>query len=53
MKSICIKATEGLTLGKEYIIRNAFGLNNYFRLEVMNDFGVYEEYERCYFSKIY
>lgn len=53
MKAICIKEAEGLTVGKEYNVINAFGIKNDFKLEIENDLGLYEEYRRMYFSNLY
>lgn len=53
MKVICVREEDGLTVGKEYTVINAFGSKNDFKLEIKNDFGVHEEYRRRYFSNLY
>jgi hypothetical protein len=48
----CIEKDKGITIGEKYKVINSFGINNGFKLEIENDDGVYEEYERYLFKKI-
>jgi len=52
VKVICkdTKEYKDITLDKEYPVRNSYGVKNDFKLEIMNDDGVYEEYERSCFE---
>lgn len=53
MKAKCVrreKNKSGLTISKEYIVINTYGIANDYRVEIINDDDVFEEYRRSCFE---
>jgi hypothetical protein len=48
----CVEQAKGLTLDKEYKVINSYGIGNGYKLEIKNDEGVHEEYDRYLFIRV-